>query len=70
MPPFLLACLHIYQVASKDEIEIHIDKIQPRTFHYLNTLVKANLPEKKTRWVGGWMGVECCWMCVLLKRMP
>lgn len=35
------------QVASKDEVEINIDKIQPRTFHYLNNLVKSNLPEKK-----------------------
>lgn len=38
------------QVASKDEIEINIDKIQPRTFHYLNNLVKSNLPEKKARY--------------------
>lgn len=38
-------------MASKDEIEINIDKIQPRTFHYLNNLVKSNLPEKKARCV-------------------
>lgn len=46
---YLYACMKM-QVASKDEIEINIDKIQPRTFHYLNNLVKSNLPEKKARY--------------------
>lgn len=35
------------KVGGKDEIEINIDKIAPRTFHFLANLVKNSLPEKK-----------------------
>lgn len=37
------------QGGGKDEIEINIDKIAPRTFHFLANLVKNSLPEKKVR---------------------
>jgi len=49
------------KVGGKDEIEINIDKIAPRTFHFLANLVKNSLPEKKVRSAGGlggwgWVG--------------
>jgi hypothetical protein len=52
------------KVGGKDEIEINIDKIAPRTFHFLANLVKNSLPEKKVREDGGegmengWVGAE------------
>ncbi|TFJ88324.1 hypothetical protein NSK_000673 [Nannochloropsis salina CCMP1776] len=37
----------IAKVGNQDEIEINIDKVAPRTFHFLANLIKSSLPDKK-----------------------
>ena len=34
-------------MSTKDEIEINIDKIQPKTFYYLADLIKKKMSDKK-----------------------
>jgi hypothetical protein len=37
------------QANSKDEIEINIDRIEPRTFYYLAEVIKKKIPEKEKK---------------------